>query len=339
MQTSGYPLKNRTLTFLVFLSLIISLGYTASPLIPTSLPTITVEIPPHSNTLEIARRLTHSGVLTNPWGFVLGVFLDRRKTFAPGIYTFSHNISFSEAIDILKKPVVYKVTIPEGLTVAEIARHLNEQSFLTGGIFSTPPEGMLLPETYNVQYGDARETVIKRLEASMQKTLRTVWNKAESKEKLAEYGIKSELELLTLASIVEKETGVSSERPHVASVFLNRLAKKMRLQSDPTVSYAITNGKHHLGRSLSKQDLTTPSPMNTYTSAGLPPHPIACPGKAAMMAVVAPDDTQDLYFVADGTGGHRFSETLDGHNKNVNHWRKVQRGGADQGNALTTPGQ
>ncbi len=235
-------------------------------------------------------------------------------------------MSVIQVITTLKTPRVYKVTIPEGLTVAEIARLLNEQAFLTGGIFQLPPEGMLLPETYVVRYGEKREAVVRRLETAMKTTLKNLWdNSAQSKARIGEYGIKSELELLTLASIVEKETGVAPERAHIAGVFLNRLAKKMRLQSDPTVSYAITNGKQPLGRLLTRSDLSTPSPINTYTNIGLPPQPISCPGKAALMATLAPDETSNLYFVADGTGGHRFSETLNGHNTNVSHWRKVRR--------------
>lgn len=268
----------------------------------------------------------NAGVIKNPWGFLLGVWMSRAKVFDPGKYVFKPRMHIVDVIDRLKTPRVYKVTIPEGLTVAEIARLLNEQSFLTGGIFQLPPEGMLLPETYVVRYGEKREAVVKRLETAMKTTLKNLWNNsAQSKARTEEYGIKTELELLTLASIVEKETGVAPERAHIAGVFLNRLAKKMRLQSDPTVSYAITNGKRPLGRLLTRSDLSIASPINTYTNAGLPPQPIACPGKAALMATLAPDDTNNLYFVADGTGGHRFSETLDGHNTNVTHWRKVRR--------------
>ncbi len=288
--------------------------------------TITVIIPPHSNNLEISRRLVNAGVITNPWGFLLGTYLDRKKTFDPGKYVFKSRMPIIEVINTLKKPRVYKITIPEGLTVAEITRHLNEQSFLTGGIFQLPPEGMLLPETYVVRYGEKREAVLKRLETAMKTTLKNLWdNSTQSKARTAEYGIKTELELLTLASIVEKETGIAPERAHIAGVFLSRLAKKMRLQSDPTVSYAITNGKQPLGRLLTRSDLSIASPINTYTNTGLPPQPIACPGKAALIATLSPDETNNLYFVADGTGGHRFSETLDGHNTNVNYWRKVRR--------------
>ena len=309
--------------------MLLTMSYCIATKPSTSPSTITIIIPQHSNNVEISRRLVNAGVLTSPWSFLLRTWADRIKAFDPGKYVFKPRMHVADIINTLKAPRTYKVTIPEGLTVAEIARLLNEQSFLTGGVFQLPAEGMLLPETYVMRYGEKREAVLKRLESAMKTTLKTLWDSsAQSKARSGEHGIKSKLELLTLASIVEKETGIAPERAHIAGVFLNRLAKKMRLQSDPTVSYAITNGKQPLGRTLKKSDLSTPSPINTYTSAGLPPQPIACPGKAALMATLAPDDTNNLYFVADGTGGHRFSETLDGHNTNVSHWRKVRRNAA-----------
>ncbi len=323
----GSHLKNIIFLFFVFLNLThIPLPYpTTASVLPAPVATITITIPPHSNNIEIARRLVNEHILNNPWGFLLATYA-HRTAFEPGKYTFKQNMHVVDIIDTFKKAPTYKITIPEGLSVAEIARHLNEQHFLTGGIFQLPPEGMLLPETYVVRYGDKRETVLKRLETAMRTTLKTLWeSSAQSKARAKAHGIKTELELLTLASIIEKETGIPSERAHIASVFFNRLAKKMRLQSDPTVSYAITNGKQPLGRTLTRSDLSTPSPINTYTSAGLPPQPIACPGKAALIATLAPTDETDLYFVADGTGGHRFSETLDGHNTNVSHWRRVRQ--------------
>jgi len=326
--------KNRALLFFSILniSLILS-AYAMNASVTTALlpPAITVDIPPYSNRVEIARRLVNAGVLSHPWKFLLGACLSQKKAFEPGRYTFNARMDIMDILDALKKAPIYKITLPEGLTVAEIVRYLNEQPFLTGGIFQFPSEGMLLPETYVVRYGDTRAAVLKRLETSMKTTLKALWeDSAKSKARTTEMGVKSELELLTLASIVEKETGIAAERPHIAGVFLNRLAKKMRLQSDPTVSYAITHGNQPLGRQLCKRDLALDSPMNTYTINGLPSQPIACPGKAALMAVLAPDATKDLYFVANGAGGHRFSETLGGHNKNVTHWRRAQRNADDQ---------
>ncbi|MDP3371949.1 MAG: endolytic transglycosylase MltG [Candidatus Paracaedibacteraceae bacterium] len=285
-----------------------------------------VTIPVHSNILEITRRLVSVGVLTHPWSFLCAAFLEHKISFEPGTYIFTKDMSFTDVIDLFKKNKPYKVTIPEGLTVAEIVRHLNDLPYLSGGIFTLPPEGTLLPETYAVRYGDSRESVIKRLAAAMNVMLADLWKKStNSKARLQKNGITSERELLTLASIVEKETGVKSERAHVAAVFLNRLALNMRLQSDPTTSYAITNGKQSLGRALTKADLAIESAINTYTSSGLPPQPISCPGKASLIATLSPAESDSLYFVADGTGGHRFARNLDEHNKNVSHWRKVNQ--------------
>jgi UPF0755 protein len=286
---------------------------------------IILTIPPHSNTVEIARRLVNAGVISQPWGFILAAFLGGAKSIDPGVYTFNPMIHGAEALSVLKKPRIYKITIPEGLTVAEIARLLNEKKFLTGAIVKLPDEGMILPETYFVKYGDSREAVLKRAGEAMKTLLATVAKDLSESTVAWQAGVKNVNDVLTLASIIEKETGIVNERSRIAGVFLNRLVKKMRLQSDPTVSYAITLGQQPLGRSLTKTDLTTASPINTYTTAGLPPKPIACPGKAALLAVMTHDQTDDLYFVADGTGGHRFSETLDGHNKNVGHWRRVKK--------------
>ncbi len=286
---------------------------------PTIRPPVQILIPPSSNLIEIARRLVNKGVLTNPWMFLTQAF--RYGSFKPGIYKLRLNMDASSAIETLANPPIYKLTIPEGLTVAEITRYLNKQSFLMGGIFTLPLEGSLLPETYRVSYGDSRITVLKRMEDAMSKTLKEVWEKPSPTKEL----IGSEMGLLTLASIIEKETGRPAERPHIAGVFLNRLAKKMRLQSDPTASYAVTGGKQPLGRPITKADLAVNSPINTYVTAGIPPQPIACPGKAALIAVMEPLRTQNLYFVADGTGGHQFSETLDQHNMHVKKWRKLQK--------------
>lgn len=321
----GSPLKIIILFLFIVINILAGFNCIAESQ-QNTLSTVTITIPPNSNNIEVARRLVNAGVLASPWRFLLNTFFDRNQTFKPGKYVFKSKISTSEVLKTLQTPRIYKITIPEGLNVAEIARLLNEQTFLMGGIFQLPAEGMLLPETYVVRYGEKREALIKRLETNMKTTLKTLWHEsAQRKTQPKKYSLKTKLELLTLASIVEKETGIAPERAHIAGVFFNRLSKNMRLQSDPTVSYAITNGKQPLGRLLTRKDLTILSPINTYTNVGLPPQPIACPGKAALIATLSPDETNDLYFVADGTGGHRFSETLDGHNTNVNHWRKIRR--------------
>jgi len=217
------------------------------------------------------------------------------------------------------KSIEHKVTIAEGLTVAEIYKVLEETPLLEGDLPPPPSEGSLLPETYSYLRGENRATLVERMQKDMDSTLTELWeNRAPN------IAIDTKEEALILASIVEKETGVASERSHVAAVFHNRLRKGMKLQSDPTVIYAITLGKEKLDRPLSKSDLGTDSPYNTYQVTGLPPGPIANPGRAALEATLKPDDSDDLYFVANGSGGHAFAKTLEEHNKNVAEWRKIQ---------------
>jgi UPF0755 protein len=183
-----------------------------------------------------------------------------------------------------------------------------------------PPEGSLLPETYFFERGDTRQDILDRMVTGHRDALARLWPARASG-----LPIENEAEWIVLASIVEKETGVASERPLVASVFVNRLKKGMRLQSDPTVIYGITEGKGPLGRGLTRKELDTPTPYNTYQIDGLPPGPIANPGLASLEAVLHPADTKYLYFVADGTGGHVFAETLKEHNENVRKWREIEK--------------
>jgi UPF0755 protein len=197
---------------------------------------------------------------------------------------------------------------------------LNKAYGLIGPVTAIPPEGSLLPETYRYSYGDTRAEMIKRMSRAMDDELDTLWKGRD--EGLPFH---SPDEAVILASLVEKETAVPAERSRIAAVFLNRLKKGMRLQSDPTVVYAITQSGP-LGRGLTRQDLDIASPYNTYQVAGLPPGPIANPGKEALYAVMHPLKTQDLYFVADGTGGHTFATTLEEHNANVRKWRKIRDG-------------
>ena len=183
-----------------------------------------------------------------------------------------------------------------------------------------PADGTLLPETYFFSRGDTRAQLLERMRKGMKEALAELWPARDGT-----VALKSADEAVTLASIVEKETGLAAERPHVASVFFNRLAQGMPLQSDPTVIYALTGGKGPLGRALAHADLQVANPYNTYVNPGLPPGPIANPGRASLTAVLHPDSTNDLYFVADGSGGHAFAATLDAHNKNVAAWRQVQK--------------
>ena len=214
--------------------------------------------------------------------------------------------------------VIRTFTAPEGLTSAEVVRLLNDNPVLTGAISVFPPEGSLLPETYHYSYGDARAGIIARMQKAMHDRLNELWAGRE-----AGLPLKSAEEAVVLASIVEKETGKTEERSRIAGVFYNRLSRNMRLQSDPTVIYAMTNGQRVLDRALTHNDLAFASPINTYASDGLPPLPICNPGLAALEAALHPEHNAFLYFVADGSGGHAFAADLATHNKNVITWRRA----------------
>jgi UPF0755 protein len=214
------------------------------------------------------------------------------------------------------RTVVHRLTIPEGLMTSEILEIIKNTEGLDGEITLDPQEGDLLPETYNFSRGDKRNDLITRMHHAMQKALQDAWEGREEGLPLT-----GPMQALTLASIVEKETGLASERPHVASVYINRLKKGMLLQADPTTAYAVTAGKHKLARPLTYADLQTESPYNTYRVQGLPPGPIANPGKASILATLHPDQSEDLYFVATGTGGHNFAKTAAEHEENVRRYR------------------
>ena len=214
-----------------------------------------------------------------------------------------------------------RLTVAEGLTVAEVFRLLAETEGLTGELPEPPPEGSLLPETYFYALGDDREEIVRRMRRGMRELLDELWSSRPEDLVLEDRG-----DLVTLASIVDKETGLADERSTVAAVFLNRLRLGMRLQSDPTVIYGLTEGNGPLDRPLTRRDWRHDSPYNTYQIDGLPPGPIGNPGRAALEAVLQPDDVDYLYFVADGTGGHAFGRTLEEHNRNVAKWRQIKNG-------------
>ena len=280
-------------------------------------------IAPGTELPDIVAELDHEGVIDSP--FLLNVTLlleGSRSKVKAGEYLFKQNASLRDVIDTLVsgKQVLHAITIPEGLTSEQIVERIRESDVLLGDIAEVPKEGSLLPETYKVARGAVRADVIKKMQDDQRRAVDQIWSRRASGLPLH-----SPYELITLASIVEKETGKADERPRVASVFLNRLKKGMRLQSDPTIVYGLAGGKGSLGRSLTRAELDKPTPYNTYTNDGLPPGPIANPGRAALEAVANPSRTQDLYFVADGTGGHVFSETLDQHNRNVQRWRQIEK--------------
>ena len=239
-----------------------------------------------------------------------------------GEFSFRKHISLRSVIDILQngKQVVRRFTVAEGLTNKEILMILNKTEGLTGKAVMPLNEGELLPETYFFSFGDSRNSLIKRMHVGMKKFLFDTW-----KKRAPRLPILTIKDATTLASIIEKETGRSAERARVAGVFINRLRLNMRLQSDPTVSFSITKGQVELRRALSQEDLKTPSPYNTYYTKGLPPGPITNPGRAAIKAAMNPRDTDELYFVADGKGGHIFSTNLGEHNRNVVKWRQMNK--------------
>ena len=289
---------------------------------PLAVPA-TVIIHKGTRTTAIVSRLKQAGVILDAKRFVWGLrlFADPRPLRA-GEFAFKPAMSVAQVIAHLQtgKTVTRKVTIAEGLSNLEIADILAKTPGLIGLIEPMPTEGRLLPETYHFSYGDSRAGLVKRMRQAMTRLLTEAWpNRGR------DLPLKTPAEALVLASIVEKETGVASERRRVAGVFINRLRIGMRLQSDPTVIFGITKGREPLGRSITKSDLRTETAYNTYVIKGLPPGPITNPGRAAILAVLNPADTAELYFVANGLGGHAFARTLREHNRNVAQWRKIER--------------
>ena len=280
-----------------------------------------VIINPGSSVALISSQLEQLGVIDSPLVFKLRARLTGvHKTLKAGEYNFPAHISIGAALQLLKggNTVVRKITIPEGLSTMDVLELVMGADGLLGDVERVPGAGRLLPETYHYSWGDSRDGLIRRMEDDMSSLLGELGPNNFDQ-------LKSIDEVLVLASIVEKETAIDEERPRVAAVFLNRIKKGMRLQSDPTVVYAITHGVGELGRELTRADLAVESPFNTYKNRGLPPEPIANPGRASIEAVLAPAKTDELYFVASGDGGHVFAQSLKEHNRNVAKWRKIKR--------------
>ena len=289
-----------------------------------------VNIPRGLGIRDIADLLQREGVIDQPYVFMGGVIvLKARGELKYGEYLFSKQSSVSDVVDtIIEGKVVQHVfTVPEGLTSEQIVARLLENSALTGQIKEIPREGTLLPETYRFTRGMTREQIIQRMQQAHRRVLQEVWE-----HRMQDLPVKTPEQLVTLASIVEKETGKPDERTRVAAVFVNRLKGKMRLQSDPTIIYGLTGGKGSLGRPILKSEIEQPTPYNTYVVDGLPPGPIANPGRASLEAAANPARTKELYFVADGTGGHVFSDNYAEHQKNVARLR-----GIEHGNGNATP--
>ena len=287
-----------------------------------------VVIPKGAGTNGIAKVLTDAGVIEYPLVFKIGARLTAEGLpLHAGEFKFPSSVSPRGAMRVLieGKVVLHRMTVAEGLTVTEVYDVLTAQPDLEGPVPPKPPEGTLLPETYFFVLGDTRAKIVDRMRSEMSAQLTELWAKRDKNIPLT-----SPDEAVTLASLVEKETSKDNERARVAAVFYNRMKRGMALQSDPTVIFALTDGKGRLDRTLTTADLKLDSPYNTYMIEGLPKGPIANPGLAALKGVLHPAKTKELYFVADGTGGHAFAETLDQHNKNVAKWRKFMKSQADQ---------
>ncbi len=324
----------RLMLRLVFVSLVILAGAGVALYLygldiyqrPGPLPeehTVTVERGSGLN--SISEMLFYEGVITDPQIFVVAAKIEGQAgALKAGEYLIPAEASMQEVLALLVegKTVQHRVTVPEGLTSWDIVQIVNAAPDLEGdAVEEIPPEGSLLPDTYFFQRGETRQEVVDRMGKAQAAALEALWP-----TRMEDLPFETQEEWITLASIIEKETGLAEERGLVAGVFVNRLRKGMLLQSDPTVIYAVTKGVGGpLGRGIRKSELKSEDPYNTYTNAGLPPGPIANPGLDALEAAIRPETTDYIFFVADGTGGHAFAETLAEHERNVREWRKIER--------------
>jgi UPF0755 protein len=286
-----------------------------------------VNIPPRLGIRDIADLLLKEGVIEHPMTFILSAMLAKtRDELRFGEYLFPRQASLHDVINkmVEGKVETHPITIAEGLTSEQIVQRVLEADVLTGNIKEIPREGSLLPETYRFTRGTTRDQVIQRMQQAQRRLVQEIWDR-----RVPDLPLRTPEQLVTLASIVEKETGRADERTRVAAVFINRLKQRMKLQSDPTIIYGLVGGKGTLGRPILRSEIEQPTPYNTYVIDGLPPGPIANPGRAALEAVANPARTKELYFVADGSGGHAFSETLDQHQKNVARLRALEQAQRD----------
>src|ERR1700761_9574721 len=283
-----------------------------------------VNIPSRAGMSDIADTLQREGVIdNNRWAFIGSVFaLKARSDLKPGEYQFQKNASLRDVIGTIVdgKVVQHAITIPEGLTSEQIVARLTDNDIFSGSVREIPREGTLLPETYKFPRGTTRDQVIARMQQAQKRVLAEIWERRNP-----DIPIRTPEQLVTLASVVEKETGKADERSRVAAVFVNRLRQKIKLQSDPTIIYGLVGGKGTLGRPIKRSEITQPSPYNTYVVDGLPPGPIANPGRASLEAAANPARTRDLFFVADGTGGHSFTENYGDHQKAVAKLRSMEK--------------
>ena len=273
-----------------------------------------------SSLTKAARTLEEAGVIEDRRAFLRLVrWFGSDKPIQAGEYAMPHGVSPAEALRLLQEGVVLlrQVTVVEGMSAIQVFERLKNEPMLEGDV-AVPDEGSVLPETYSFVRGETRQAVLNRMQAAMKKTLDELW---EARHEGLPF--QNQLEAVILASIVEKETSIKREMPEVAGVYINRLKAGMRLQADPTVIYPITQGKP-LGRRIRLSELRAENAYNTYVIAGLPAGPIANPSRAALEAVLKPAQTKNLYFVADGSGGHKFAETYEQHSRNVKQWRRFR---------------
>jgi UPF0755 protein len=292
---------------------------------PSSARTI-VNVPPGTGLARIAAELEKAGVVRSGLLFRIGVMRRGQATaLKAGEYGFPAGASMARLLDMLVRGEViqHPITIAEGLTSAMAMAVVRADPFLSGEMPETPPEGRLLPETYLFQRGTTRAEIVQRMRRAQDSLMAELWPK---RQEGLPYNTPEEA--LTLASIVEKETAIPAERPRIAAVFVNRLRRNMRLESDPTIIYGLTKGMP-LGHPLRQSELATPNPYSTYQIAGLPPTPIANPGRDAIAAVLNPPASEELYFVANGTGGHVFAGSFAEHQRNVAAWRRIERQAAE----------
>lgn len=295
--------------------------------------TTTVLLKRGAGVREIAGDLAEAGVIRSEALFVLAArFTGAATELKAGEYEFRSRASLASILGDIRdgKVVVHQVTVPEGMPSVMVMELLAAQTDLTGPV-ETPAEGSVLPETYQFERGEPRAAVLKRMTDAQSRLLAELWAKRQPG-----LPISTPEQAVTLASIVEKETGVAAERPRVAAVFINRLRLGMRLQSDPTIIYGLTRGKP-LGRGIRMSELNRVTDWNTYQMNGLPKTPIANPGRASLEAVLNPPKTNELYFVADGTGGHVFATNLIDHNANVARWRNIERNAGQSAAAPARP--
>jgi len=328
---------NAVLTVIFLATLVGGVGFVIGKQhfdLPGPLPEDKIVNVPRGGIRDTADLLAREGVIDQPSLFIAGALIFKAQNeLKYGEYKFTKNASLRDVVDTIieGKVIQHAFTIPEGLTSDLIVQRLVENETLSGNIRDVPREGTLLPETYRFTYGTTREQMIQRMRQAQQRALQEIWERRNP-----DLPVKTPEQLVTLASIIEKETGKPEERTRVAAVFVNRIRQKMKLQSDPTIIYGLVGGKGSLGRPIMRSEIEQPTPYNTYVIDGLPPGPIANPGRASLEAAANPARTKELFFVADGTGGHAFADTYDQHQKNVARLRAIEKQTTQPGIAQPT---